>query len=176
MKEIRKDILRTFKNELVRAVYERSVYDRARTKFEIDKAVHYIYTENPFATMTMYTAYLTEHNNEQQRMMRNEVVIPQLHSRINLSYPRETSRDVYSKDIPSKYICSICTDVLLNPVLSSVGNVYCEECIGEWISKEPNAVDPLTRMVITTNLIPALVVWTEMNEWKIAPSIINQNL
>jgi hypothetical protein len=172
LNNIRKDILYTFKEELVENIYIQSPHNRIRTTYEINKAVWFINFgehDNRVDVMLLFEYQTNVMFATLESLNSNIHHAPAKPSypKIKLSYPRETTRDVYAKDIPSKFTCSICTDVLLNPVMTSVGNVYCEECIGEWISNKPKATDPLTRMEITTNIIPALVIWTEMNEWKI---------
>jgi hypothetical protein len=186
LSKIRKDILYTFKEELVDIVYIQSPHNRNRTMYEINKVVWFINFGEPdnranaillfdyqsnvmIARLESLDTSNSTNNNSTNNSNNSDIhhaPTKPSYPKIVLSYPRESSRNIYRKDIPSKFMCSICTDVLLNPVMSSVGNVYCEECIGEWIYLKSKATDPLTRMHITTNLIPALVIWTEMNEWK----------
>jgi hypothetical protein len=81
-----------------------------------------------------------------------------------LSYPRATTRPEYNS-LPQKYHCSICTEPFLNPVLTSIGNIYCEECVTAWLQNHDR--DPTFNIPVTKTLVPALVTWTEMNEFKV---------
>jgi hypothetical protein len=81
-----------------------------------------------------------------------------------LSYPRATTRPEY-RSLPQKYHCPICTEPFLNPVLTSIGNIYCEECVTAWLQNHDR--DPTFNIPVTKTLVPALITWTEMNEYKI---------
>lgn len=82
------------------------------------------------------------------------------------AYPSSISRPMYSKNLPDNFTCTICLEPFLNPVTASSGRTYCKECITRWL--ENNDTDPVDRSnKITKTLIPNLVAWTMMNEYKI---------
>jgi hypothetical protein len=162
--DVKKRILKTFKYIIEEKVSRGFDGPASTLSFEFEKAYYYyIYDcelDNTYVDIlagTMQTGRTTIHHSNDVSSS-NQSVYP-----IKLSYPRDTQRKKYSENVPEKFICIVCREPFLNPVLSSVGNVYCEECIGPWL--ENHNTDPLTGMSVTKNLIPALSVWTEMNNW-----------
>lgn len=81
------------------------------------------------------------------------------------AFPLSETRPSYSKELPQSFICPICLDPFLNPVVASSGRTYCKQCIEQWLKN--NNTDPVDRTIfITITLTPNISIWTMMNEYK----------
>ena len=56
--------------------------------------------------------------------------------------------------LPDEFMCSICLDVMINPVVAADGHTYCKECIRAWLKKKntsPKTNERLRHKTLTPN-------------------------
>jgi hypothetical protein len=87
---------------------------------------------------------------------------------LKMTYPKTATACDYI-NLPDDYLCSICHEPFMNPMMTSAGSVYCKECIENWIKvvdENSPILDPIHRTEILPTLYPALFVWVQMNKYK----------
>ena len=60
----------------------------------------------------------------------------------------DINRFIRTKSIEAELICSICTDVVEDPVQTEFDHIFCRDCINEWLQKG-NGTCPVERHVIS---------------------------
>ena len=89
-------------------------------------------------------------------IIKNFILI--VHSKINGKVP--FSNCIMDDDLaipPDEYICPVLGVLMTDPVITSCGSTYEREAIAEWLNRGRNT-DPLTNQIISSNLIPNIVL------------------
>lgn len=58
------------------------------------------------------------------------------------------AKEAAARAIEDSFLCSICTDLVSEPVSTSCGHNYCSECIHAWVDGKPKPTCPLCKKVI----------------------------
>ena len=69
--------------------------------------------------------------------------------------------DLFIEDISDEYKCSICTDILNDPVQCRAGHMFCRHCVSEWLQNHAScpecrikiSIDSLSDSRLIRNLI-----------------------
>lgn len=69
----------------------------------------------------------------------------------------------YLETLPREFICSVCANPFDDPVLTSVGNVYCKACLN--IDATTNPVDPILGITISKKIFNAGFIQRLMNDY-----------
>lgn len=94
----------------------------------------------------------------------DEPIIP-IRETIVKKIPKITPKYVeYNDNLPRDFDCPICMCALQDPVITSIGNAYCRECITEsWNSGNHN--DPLTNLQMSDVFYDAIIIKKLMSNY-----------
>jgi hypothetical protein len=78
--------------------------------------------------------------------------------------PKKTkTKKTKTKEIPLEFICPISHELMIDPVINTVGQTYERKFIERWL--ENNSSDPVTKEPITKWLIPNWVIISSIDNW-----------
>lgn len=68
--------------------------------------------------------------------------------------PKQARESNKSPSCPDEFFCSICLEMMMDPVLAGDGHTYCRGCIRTWLKKKntsPKTNEPLKHRTLTPN-------------------------